>query len=132
MRWIFISACGQSIIPIRVDLVWSGSKTPPLGTPWARPVWSASIEPNVVCAGVVDPFARPPDRIDLPALSHFLSLIIDEEDIEHLLLSDGRRSIRSGPPNCALPTPSWQVPAISRSPGLVWRPRRRPPMALAK
>lgn len=67
---------------------------PALGAPWARPVWSASADPNVICAGVVDPFARAADRIDLRALSHLVSLAIDEQEIEHLLLSDGRRSIR--------------------------------------
>lgn len=62
--------------------------------PAARPIWSAEIDPLVIRASVVDPLAPVKDRVDLRLLAHFVSLAIDENHVEHLLLSDGLRSIR--------------------------------------
>jgi len=67
---------------------------PALPVPVARPVWSAQIDPTVIRATVLDPFARSADRIDLWRLLPYVSVAIDDDQIEHLLLSDGIHSLR--------------------------------------
>jgi hypothetical protein len=69
-------------------------ENPDLATPYARPLWSASVDPMVITASVVDPLAAVADRIDLRLLSRLVSLAIDDEQVEHLLLSDGKQSLR--------------------------------------
>lgn len=67
---------------------------PALRVPIARPLWSADIDPSVIRAAVLDPFARAADRIDLWRLLPLVSVSIDENQIEHLLLSNGAQSLR--------------------------------------
>lgn len=67
---------------------------PGLPVPSARPIWSATVCPDVLRAYVSDPFAAERDRIDLRLLSRFVSVAISSDDVEHLLLSDGLHSIR--------------------------------------
>ncbi len=69
-------------------------ENPALAVPSARPLWSADIDPSVIRAVVLDPFASPADRIDLWHLLPLVSVVIDEEQIEHLLLSNGVQSLR--------------------------------------
>ncbi len=67
---------------------------PGLSVPLARPLWRADIDPSVIRAVVLDPFAHPADRIDLWRLMPLVSVAIDDKQIEHLLLSNGIQSLR--------------------------------------
>jgi hypothetical protein len=67
---------------------------PDLPVPEARPIWSADVSVDVIKAHVSDPFAPARDRVDLRLLSPLVTVAIDDNEIEHLLLSDGRHSIR--------------------------------------
>jgi hypothetical protein len=67
---------------------------PSLPVPAARPIWSSVVYTDVLHAHVADPFAARKDRIDLRLLSRFVSVAISEDEVEHLLLSDGLHSIR--------------------------------------
>lgn len=69
-------------------------ENPDIPTPWARPLWSARIDPSVLSASVINIQPAAEDRIDLHALSDLVSIAIDHDDIEHLLLSDGRHAVR--------------------------------------
>ncbi len=62
--------------------------------PFARPIWSASIDKSVIIARVHSLYAAASDRIDLLDLQHLVTLTVDEDQIEHLLLSDGVRGLR--------------------------------------
>jgi hypothetical protein len=63
-----------------------------LSVPAARPMWSASIHPHVLRAvGECSP--RPADRIDFSLFKEMLRLKRSGE-MEHLLLSDGLRTVR--------------------------------------
>jgi len=63
-------------------------------TPMARPIWSASIDQTVIRAKVHSLHAAASDRIDLLDLQHLVTLTVSEDQIEHLLLSDGFHSLR--------------------------------------
>ena len=67
---------------------------PDLAIPVARPVWTAAIDPTVLMATVADPLATSEERVDLRILSPLVGIAIDEREVEHLLLSDGSRSVR--------------------------------------
>jgi hypothetical protein len=67
---------------------------PALPVPVARPVWSSRIDPGVLQAAILDPFASVGEQIDLRQLLPFVSIAIGSEQVEHLLLSDGLRSLR--------------------------------------
>lgn len=67
---------------------------PGLSVPSARPIWSSAVYADVIRAHVSDPFAARRDRVDLHMLSRFVSVAISDDEIEHLLLSDGLHSIR--------------------------------------
>lgn len=67
---------------------------PDLPVPTARPIWSSIVYTDVLRAHVSDPFADLQDRVDLRLLSRFVTVAISDDDVEHLLLSDGLRSIR--------------------------------------
>ncbi len=67
---------------------------PALPVPFARPIWSADIDPSVIRATVVDPYAPPSDRVDLWRLLPLVSVAIDDDQVEHLLLSDGTQALR--------------------------------------
>ncbi len=67
---------------------------PSLPAPFARPVWSGSVDPTVIRAAVDNAMAASNERIDLRELAPFVSVAIDDDHIEHLLLSDGVRSVR--------------------------------------
>lgn len=66
---------------------------PDLAAPRARPVWRRDFSPFVLAAE-----ARPPgaagDRFDLAEFSALATLVVAAEGAEHLLLSDGARSVR--------------------------------------
>jgi hypothetical protein len=57
-------------------------------------MWSADVSSDVLRAHVSDPSASPEDRIDLRLLSGMVTIAIAEDEIEHLLLSDGSHFIR--------------------------------------
>jgi hypothetical protein len=59
----------------------------------ARPVWRRAIFPYVLEADAADE-GDDRDRLDLERLGHFVTLVADPDGTEHLLLSDGSRSIR--------------------------------------
>jgi hypothetical protein len=67
---------------------------PSLGIPVARPVWTAAVAGDVLQARVSDPTANRQERLDLRLLSHLVTVAIGDDEIEHLLLSDGHHSIR--------------------------------------
>jgi len=62
--------------------------------PVARPIWSASIDKSVIIAKVHSLCAAASDRIDLLDLQNLVTLTVDEDQIEHLLLSDGLHGLR--------------------------------------
>ena len=63
-------------------------------TPNARPIWSASTDRSVIRAKVHSLYASASDRIDLLDLQHLVTLAVGEDQVEHLLLSDGIHSLR--------------------------------------
>jgi len=65
---------------------------PHLAVPDARPVWRASVHPAVLRVSR-SPAAAPVDSVDVARLGH-LARLIDDGRHEHLLLSDGLRTIR--------------------------------------
>lgn len=65
---------------------------PHLAVPDARPLWRADVHPYVLAAEPCGPAAAA-DSFDLERLRH-LARIIEDEDGEHLLLSDGLRMVR--------------------------------------
>ncbi|WP_454883418.1 DNA -binding domain-containing protein [Sphingomonas oryzagri] len=69
-------------------------ENPSLPVPAARPIWSSAVYTDVLRAHVSDPFAARRDRVDLRLLSRFVSVAISDDEVEHLLLSDGLHSIR--------------------------------------
>lgn len=89
----FSSALGQSTLPPQ-SFGLETYENPDLAVPTARPIWTADISADVLRAHVSDPFAPRRDRVDLRLLSPLVTVIVAEDEIEHLLLSDGQRSIR--------------------------------------
>lgn len=65
---------------------------PQLAVPNARPMWRADVHPYVLAADACSSTARS-DTFDLETLRK-LATIIEDEDGEHLLLSDGLRTVR--------------------------------------
>jgi hypothetical protein len=62
--------------------------------PRARPVWSAHLDPTVIRATIDDMFADRAELVNLRLLSPFVSLAVSNDEVEHLLFSDGRHFIR--------------------------------------
>jgi hypothetical protein len=60
----------------------------------ARPLWRADKDRSVLVADVLDEEPTPGNGINLLAVASLVTLEIDDDDDEHLLLSDGRRSVR--------------------------------------
>ncbi len=67
---------------------------PNLPVPVARPIWTSTSDPHVLHASIFDLFPPPEDRIDLRMLAPLITVAVDETHTEHLLFSDGRRSLR--------------------------------------
>lgn len=67
---------------------------PALPAPIARVLWTAELDPAVIQAKVADPFAGEGDRIDLRLIAHLVTLYVDDDGVEHILLSDGRHGLR--------------------------------------
>jgi hypothetical protein len=66
---------------------------PDLAAPFARPVWRREVHPRIL-AVVAECPALPADMFDLCRLRDLSTLVRDAEGREHLLLSDGIRSIQ--------------------------------------
>ena len=66
---------------------------PNLGAPSARPVWCRKVYPFVLEAGAAEG-GQVQDRLDLERLKRFVTLVEGDAGSEHLLLSDGRSTIR--------------------------------------
>jgi hypothetical protein len=62
---------------------------PSKAAPSARPVWSRMLLNDALTADIGDPGAPLDDRVDLRLLSDFVTIVIDADESEHLLLSDG-------------------------------------------
>ena len=69
-------------------------ENPAFAVPQARPVWSAIFDPTVIIATIEDIFADRAELINLCQLAPFVSLAIGDDDVEHLLFSDGYHFIR--------------------------------------
>lgn len=67
---------------------------PDLGAPQARPVWCSAIDPAVIRATVQSDLAPPEDSIDLLQWPELVTVAIDDDQSEHLLLSNGERALR--------------------------------------
>lgn len=67
---------------------------PTIAAPDAKPVWTAQIDPAVIPAIVVAADPNIDHHIDLLLCRHLIRIAIDASHDEHVLLSDGRRSIR--------------------------------------
>jgi hypothetical protein len=67
---------------------------PTLPSARARPVWRADIDTGVVVADILPVEPAPDEGIDLLAIASFVTLAVDPNDHEHLLLSDGVASVR--------------------------------------
>jgi hypothetical protein len=61
--------------------------------PDARPVWRGDLHPHVLVATATKA-DKPPDAFDLSPLSRLVTLVREIEGGEHLLLSDGLRTLR--------------------------------------
>lgn len=68
-------------------------ESPHRTAPDARPVWRSDLHPHVLAASATES-DRPADAFDLSRLSRFATLVTEAEGGEHLLLSDGLRTIR--------------------------------------
>ena len=66
---------------------------PGAAVPQARPMWTAEVLPGVLRAEAARPAAGPADTVDLQSLKGFGRLIAGCA-VDHLLLSDGLRTIR--------------------------------------
>lgn len=68
---------------------------PELGLPRAKPIWGFAIDPAVLAS---HPSRERPvsaaDLLDIRKISEFVAVEIDECDVEHWLITDGRWSIR--------------------------------------
>lgn len=60
----------------------------------ARPVWEAAVDRSVLVADVLDADAPPLEGLDLLAIASLVTLEVDANEDQHLLLSDGKLSIR--------------------------------------
>jgi hypothetical protein len=67
---------------------------PALPSAHARPVWRADIDTGVVVAEILPVAPLPEEGIDFLAIASFVTLAVDPDDHEHLLLSDGIASVR--------------------------------------
>lgn len=68
-------------------------EAPERGVPEARPVWRRDVLARVLCAKA-ERAGAPEDCFDIGRLQHFATIVDDGDGSEHLLLSDGRRSLR--------------------------------------
>ena len=73
---------------------------PGLAIPKARPLWRSEVHPFVLTADIRNGAASVDDEIDLSGMSHLVR-ILAARGTEHLLLSDGLRSIRLDGPRGA-------------------------------
>ncbi|WP_332817686.1 transcriptional regulator domain-containing protein [Sphingopyxis sp.] len=61
----------------------------------ARPIWSPGIDPSVLASHPIRlPATAAEDMLDIRKLSQFVSVEIDDADIEHWLLTDGQWIVR--------------------------------------
>jgi Uncharacterized conserved protein (DUF2285) len=91
--WSFLNA-GPDSAPGPGHFGLERYEDPERAAPRARPVWSASLDPTVIRATIDDIFADRADVINLRQLAPFVSLAVGQDDVEHLLFSDGCRFIR--------------------------------------
>lgn len=82
----------ESQSPRPADFGLLAFESPQLAVPNARPMWRADVHPCVVAADAFPPTAAA-DSFDLEPLRP-LATVLEDEDGEHLLLSDGIRTVR--------------------------------------
>lgn len=70
-------------------------ENPDLSLANARPIWAGDTDPAVLASHPVPAAPRAAgDLLDIRRLADFVSVAIDEQDVEHWLLTDGRWVIR--------------------------------------
>jgi hypothetical protein len=70
-----------------------GFENPDLAAPLARPIWRKEVHPYVLAA-IADPKAEPANSFDLAEFASITTIARFEGAAEHLLLSDGLKTIR--------------------------------------
>lgn len=67
---------------------------PDRATPHARPIWDVGADPAVIESWPKARHGAEGDQIDIRAFAKFVTVEIDEHEVEHWLLSDGQWSLR--------------------------------------
>ncbi len=67
---------------------------PSLPATKARPIWRAEVDQSVLIAEIIDIDAPPLQGLDLLAVASLVTMEVDTNNDEHVLLSDGKASIR--------------------------------------
>lgn len=67
---------------------------PRCSAPIARPIWRADVDRSVLIAEVLDADAPPLEGLDLLAVASLVTLEVDANHDEHVLISDGASAIR--------------------------------------
>lgn len=67
---------------------------PSLPATIARPIWRAEVDKSVLIAEVRDADASPLEGLDLLAIASLVTLEVDRDNDEHVLLTDGKASVR--------------------------------------
>lgn len=67
---------------------------PDRATPDARPIWNTAADPTVLESWPRARNASRADSLDIRAFANLVTVEVDEDDIEHWLLSDGRWAVR--------------------------------------
>ena len=69
-------------------------ESPDRATPQARPIWALGADPSVIESWPKGRKAPEGDTLDIRAFADFVSVEVDDDQIEHWLLSDGQWIVR--------------------------------------
>lgn len=67
---------------------------PRSATPDARPIWSAETDPRVLGSKPLSRVGQDTDLFDVRLVASLVSIAIDDDDVEHWLISDGHWMVR--------------------------------------
>ncbi len=70
------------------------AEDPGLAAPDARIIWHADLDPSAIAAVAVAATESGPNTIDSGRLAPWLSAAVDDDGVEHVVLSDGWQHIR--------------------------------------